>query len=245
MLWCVLGAVACTAGSTNEIDAGTLRDAAQVADVGPGVDVGQIADAAEIVDAGGVPEAGPMPDSGRRPVCPSDPNPECAQASQCMPDNSRQSNCAGCRAYNHALCVDGTCLSPPRLGSGDIINLMFAVGSLYPRLKSFAGHVIASATAGGDRLTCRDLYDSRVSVDEHCYNIIDSRGRGTIGAMGDVYPFAFSGFASGQRVLFIVYGYEMENSEGDPIGVSCTERDVGAPGDGPQNVAGDMMRRFQ
>src|SRR5262249_47541861 len=140
------------------------------------------------------------------------------------------------------VCVESACMTPAPIGPGDIQTIKFQVGSLLPRIQSFAGFVIDAETAGGSTITCADIYAARIDLDQRCYNILDSLGRGATGAMGDEYPFAFSGFASGRKVLVVVYGYAMNGSQGNPIGVSCTALDAVAPGTGPVNVAGDMMK---
>ncbi|MCK6546785.1 hypothetical protein L6R52_13120 [Myxococcota bacterium] len=198
-------------------------------------------------DAGVDPaDAGSEPDGGRLGLCPQEPNPACMRADDCADDNTKQSNCGGCYPYNKSLCATAACTSPAVLEGGDIYNVLFIVGdALEPELKSFAGAVISSVTAGGNTITCEDVYAGRVDLNDTCYNVLDSRGFASIAQSGEAYIFTFSRFASGGRALMIVYGYSAENSAGDPIGVTCTSVDVGTPGVGRQDVPGDTMRRIQ
>jgi hypothetical protein len=193
---------------------------------------------------GNDPDGGPTgPDAGRPSLCPIEPNPMCTKANDCNMDNLKPSNCAACRPYNHAVCARANCEMPELLSATDILAERFDTGTaLVPRLRSFAGFIIDAETAGGNLITCADIYGGRVSLDERCYNILDSLGRGATGAMGTTYPFTFSGFASGRKALLVIYGYEMDGELGDPIGVSCTLIDPVSPGSGITNVAGDMMQ---
>lgn len=195
---------------------------------------------AEPVDGGEV-----VYDGGTLGLCPQEPNPACTRASDCGDDQTKQSNCGSCTPYNRSLCATARCETPAQLGAGDIHNVVFQVGSLQLELKSFTGVALAATTAGGNTITCEDVYAGRVDPADPCYNVLDSRGLAAIAQSGDTYVFTFSRFASGLRTLFLIYGHAMENSEGNPIGVSCTERDVAQPGGGREDLPGDMMRRIQ
>lgn len=197
-------------------------------------------------DSGSAPADGASTaDGGRRALCPAEPNPACTKAADCGGENPKQSNCGGCRPYHPSICHTAVCSAPPLLDGGDPLNVIFQVGGLENQLMSFVGAVYTAGTAGGNTITCEDVYQRRVSPDEPCYNLVFSRGFAAIAQSGDTYTFTFTRFASGQRSLLLVYGYALENSEGDPIGVSCTPYDVGPPGEGRKDVPGDMMRRIQ
>lgn len=198
-------------------------------------------------DAGVDPaDGGSVPDAGRLGLCPQEPNPACMRADDCADDNTKQSNCGGCYPYNRSLCATAACSMPATLEAGDIHNLLFVVGdALELEVKSFAGAVVSAVTAGGNTITCEDVYAGRIDLDDTCYNVLDSRGFAAIAQPGEAYTITFSRFASGGRALMIVYGYSAENSAGDPIGVTCISVDVGIPGVGRQDVPGDTMRRIQ
>lgn len=183
----------------------------------------------------------PPPDGGRLGLCPQEANPACMRAGDCAADSPKESNCGGCAAYNNALCATAACTMPDRLLGGDTYNIFIGAGVLGPTLKSFASHAIAATTAGGNTITCEDIYQHRVDLTEPCYNIMESRGSRAVAQPGDVYQITLGLFPGGQKTLFVIFGYSEENSGGGPIGVSCTAVDVEAPGGGRKDVGGDMM----
>lgn len=190
------------------------------------------------------PDAAEPEDAGRTGLCAQEPNPMCMRAADCMDDSSRPTNCGGCFAYNKTLCATNACETPALLGNGDIHNVVFQVGILQTELQSFAGHVIDAKTAGGNTITCEDVYAKTVDLADPCYNILDVRAFREIARQESTYTMSFSAFASGRHVLFVIHGYALQNADGNPIGISCTAYDVGAPGMGAE-VSGDMMRRIQ
>lgn len=198
---------------------------------------------ARLADEGGE-DAGSSDLRPTEALCPVASGSACARASDCGSGDERPpSNCAGCVPYNAALCASAACITPARLGSGDIHQLRFQVGSELA-VRSFASVVLADTTSGGSTIRCEDVYTHRIDPSEPCYNVVDSRGRAAISQPGDVYQIDFSGFAGVDRALFLVFGYALEGAEGKPVGVSCTEVEVSEPGRGARLVLGDRMRRL-
>jgi hypothetical protein len=196
-------------------------------------------------DAGvGELDASDEPDAGRRGLCPQEANPACMRASECGDEQAPQSNCGGCYPYSRTLCTTGTCQAPETLRVGDPHTVYFNVGVLETNLKSLAGLALATETAGGNPVTCDDVYAGRVDYTNPCYNVLDSRGLSNVAQMGDTYPFLFGQIPANLRVLFVIYAYAVDASQGEPIGVTCTAHDVGPPGVGPTELMGDMMRRL-
>ena len=185
-------------------------------------------------------------DAGVRALCPVDPNPSCVSAETCGTPGSAPPNCPFCPRYNPALCALG-CQTPPLLLTGDTQTVSFVAQGLGAVPESFGSVVFASETAGGRYLTCQDIYDDpeRGFIAEPCVNILDSRWTDAQREGADTYRVSFSRFASELPVLFVVYAFATDRAEGIPIGVSCTSRDVGAPGSGPVMIPGDSMRAIQ
>ena len=193
----------------------------------------------------GTPDSGADVDGGARALCPVEPSAACQRASECGQDDSTPpSNCGGCKPYNKRICKFGQCVEPEPLAPADPVNYLVQLAALTTEVKSFADLAIAAETAGGKILTCDDVYEKRIDLSDGCYNILTTRGSG-IAREENQYTRTFTQFPSGQQTLFVVYGYALEESVGDPIGVSCKSVDVGPPGQGRQTVAGDTMRRIQ
>jgi hypothetical protein len=189
---------------------------------------------------GGIPET----DAGMTGLCPADvswPNPACSRASECGLQDQEVDMCPGCRDYNRALCQAAACATPERLMGGDVYTLIVPVNATITT-ESFTGHVLSSVTAGGQTITCEDVYEDRVSLEQTCYNIIDTRRYGKNAQQGDTYRLPFTQFGSGLHVLFVVHAYDMEGGAGTRTGLSCTEWDIGLPGSGAVNVPGDTMQ---
>lgn len=194
---------------------------------------------------GGPRDMGVQADGGVRAVCPMLASPECTTQAECGEVLPRQSNCEGCFDYSRSVCSFGACDSPPTLGVTDTHTVWFTVNAaIEPRLRSFATAALTAETTGGASVTCEQVYAGEVDIAGGCHNVIDSRGQEIAGVAG-TYPMPFSRFPAERRVLFIIWGYEMDNSEGDPLGVSCTEYEVGSPMQGEMRVEGDMMRPIQ
>lgn len=194
-------------------------------------------------DAGVVEQdSGPPPDSGVRAKCPIPENsPTCQKPEDCGDDGSKPSACAYCVPYNENVCALGACSLPSGAGPHtvrfDTVDVIGLIGS-------FAGLVLDAETTGGETLSCAQVYAGALSWDEPCYNVLDVSYARPAGAVGTVYPMLFNGFASGRKVLFIVYAFEMEGAVGSPKAVSCTERQV-AEGATSVDVEGDKMRVLQ
>ena len=105
---------------------------------------------------------------------------------------------------------------------------------------------VTAETTGGNTITCEDVYGPSWDQTEPCYNYIDSRAKTVGGEPAQAFPFPFSRFPGGRKVLLIVYGFDNADARGPPIGVVCQEVDVPEAGTGtPLDVSGDMMRRIQ
>jgi hypothetical protein len=190
-----------------------------------------------------MPDNGPPPDGGVRALCPMLEAPECMGADTCGEVRGPQSNCSGCFTYNQSLCSFGACESPALLAAGNPVNMRFTVeGALASRVRSFASIAIAEETAGGATVSCAEVYAEDVDLTNGCYNIVDSRGF-QAAIVGDAYPATFSRLPTERKVLLVIRGYEEDlDSMGEPIGISCTELDVGGPDGTGVDVEGDMMR---
>jgi hypothetical protein len=202
-----------------------------------------------VVDAS-IEDAGFAPDALPRGLCPLIDMPACTEAAGCGQVNAPQSNCGGCYSYSPTMgggiCTFGACETPARHPKLHIVS--FAVGALEPNLRSFASAGVMVETTGGDTIGCDDVYAGDVDFTNPCYNVVDSRGLADIAMVGQTYPFPFNGLPDGKKTLLIIWGYGLEESQGDPIGISCTALDVGTGGvDCMQNrcVEGDMMRPIQ
>ena len=182
-------------------------------------------------------------DAGVRALCPQGMQATCNSAMDCGDLKTAPSNCSGCLPYSKKICRLGQCEEPEALGSGDPINYLFKVGNLQETLQSFAGIVVTAESSGGQAWTCDDVYNQKLDLTSMCHNILDTRGQ-DIAQPDDQFTVTFTRFASSQTSLFIVYGYSEPGSEGNPIGVSCTEYEVGAPGLGLVMIPGDQMRRL-
>jgi hypothetical protein len=193
-----------------------------------------------------VTDNGPPPDGGVRALCPMLEAPECTSATTCGEVINRQSNCTGCFDYSHSLCRFGACETPAGLAASNPVTLYFNVeGALASRVMSFATAGIAAETAGGAAISCAEVYAGDVDLTDGCYNIVDSGGYAAV-IVGDAYRALFSRLPTERKVLLVVRGYEQDlDSMGEPIGISCTEYDVGGPDGDGDDVEGDMMRLIQ
>jgi hypothetical protein len=214
-------------------DQGVIQDAAL--DATPAEDAAIEQDAEPLADAVVI-------DTGVPSHCPVDVNPTCNSAAQCGADIAPPTNCDTCVPSNLSLCVNATCETPPPLDLADIYAVATTVNPTVPLLESIAGFLFASRTAGDAIIGCADLYAGSIDFADRCYNVLDSKSI-NVSQTGDTYTFSFNGFASGQHTLFILYGHESTGAGGPPVGVSCTEIDVGPPSGGmSQFFAGDDMR---
>lgn len=186
------------------------------------------------------------PDAGVRALCPVDPNATCQAAETCGTPGSVPANCPFCPPYNPALCALG-CRTPPLLETADTQTVSFVARELGAIPESFGGLVLATETAGGRYLTCQDIYadTARSLITEPCVNILDSRWADAQREGADTYRVSFSRFASDLPVLFVIYGFSTDRAEGIPIGVACTEHQVGGVGSGAVMIPGDSMRAIQ
>jgi len=221
------------------------------------VDTGAVATDAGLTDAAppdlGAPDAGP-PDTGAPDAGPPDTGPtlchvgappECDVVQDCEDDLPPPTNCEPCRPYNRAICGEGRCSRPATLRPDDIYTIVLTVAPNVTGVESFAGFVLAEHTSGNRKLTCEDFYEDRVSLDNDCLNVLDTRAY-ALPQTGDTYAISFGQFASGNKTLFVVYGHRgAPNPRGARLGVSCTEIDVGPPtGNGPYLYSGEPMLRL-
>jgi hypothetical protein len=242
---CATGAGPEDAAAPMAMDAAAHEDAmasgrdAEARDAGPS-DTGAPRDADGVPDAGAAMDASP-PDTGIG-ICPLDLNAPCGSASDCADDIPAPTNCAACQPYNRSVCAPDGCSTPPPLTTADTVVYRFAVTApVVPDLVSIAGFVLSANTAGGQVISCDDVYAGRVDLTTNCYNLLDTRGAEAIRPQGDL-AMTFTRFASGQPTLFVVYGYRQMRTRGDPIGVSCGSGMVEGPGRGPTSFAGLPMR---
>jgi hypothetical protein len=104
----------------------------------------------------------------------------------------------------------------------------------------------AEETAGGLYLTCDDLTSGAIDFRDACVNVIDSRWLDAARAeVAGSFRMNFNDFAGVSKVLFVVYGFATANATSDPIGVVCTEFEVGSLGSEPVTIPGDTMRSIQ
>jgi hypothetical protein len=227
-------------------DAGQAADAATIdAESDAGEDAGFDAETTEDTgaaeDSGASEDAG-VPDTGAPSHCPLDPGAACSSPAACGTDIPPPSNCDTCVISSFALCVSGACETPPPLDIADIYAIATQVDPNVPLLESIASFAVAARTAGDAIITCEDIYAGRIDLSDRCYNVLESEST-NVSQTGDTYTVSFNGFTSGQRTLFILFGHESTGARGEPVGLSCTEIDVGPPMGGmSQFFAGDRMR---
>lgn len=244
--WILALAAACVPNSPASDDAGSGPDSGAIAEDATTTDADPYPDAM-IEDAGSVDtgqDAGfdASFDAGLPSHCPTSSTATCASAMQCEDDIPPPTNCDACVPSNLALCADASCEMPPTLASTDLYVLAVQVNPVLPDLESIGAFAVAERTAGELLIDCADVYTGEVDLTDRCYNVLESRGH-AVGQSGDTYTISFGNFASGQRTLFIMYGFTQTQARGDPVGVSCTEVDVGPPTGGqPQFFAGEPMR---
>lgn len=207
------------------------------------------------VDAGVQgPDAGFVPPDAGAALCPEGAAAACQTAVDCAPDEPAQPLCAGCPAYNHSLCAVGVCRTPDMtelLTPGDPVNYVFQMNnSLQTTVLSFVGVVIDAEAAGGQVLTCDDIYERNLTPTQlmgGCYNLVDTDRRERDPARPDnQFTLTFSRFLGERAVLLVAYGYaEAIELQTNPLGISCMATQVGAPGSGMLRVPGDTMRSIQ
>jgi hypothetical protein len=199
-----------------------------------------------VVEDASVPDTGPPPDGGVRALCPMLESPECVAFATCGEVLPAQSNCSGCFDYSKSLCTFGACERPEVLADNNRVIVRFNVeGALSSRVRSFASVGLAPETAGGAAVSCAQVYAGDVDLTNGCYNIVDSRGF-PAAIVGDTYQAFFSRLPVERMALLILRGYEEEvASMEEPIGISCTEIEVGMRDGSGVDVEGDMMRLIQ
>lgn len=194
-------------------------------------------------DAGGDPDdAGIVADSGVRALCPLPENaPACEASSACGAGSDPQSNCGFCRREYASMCLAGACAAPPKMDA--IFEVRFVVGDLQPQVQSLVAIALAAETAGGLEISCEDVYQGRVNLDDPCQTVVQSRYRG-ITRQEQTYGMLFTRLPSQTRMLFVIYGFAAQGAPGQPIGISCVAEEVPGPDSPPVQVVGDRMRRI-
>jgi len=192
-------------------------------------------------------DSGPPLDTGVRALCPVVMNTPCTAAIDCGAAESKQSNCVACTEFNNNTCELGYCKTQTVLGPGDPVNFLTQLSAvLLNRVRSFVQIAISAETTGGQQITCDDVINRRVDLTNGCYNVLTNRGKNFRSMGGNQPTITFTRFPSGLDTLFVVYGYEEDvDQQTTAIGVSCAKFDVGAPGQGAQQVDGDMMHLIQ
>lgn len=207
------------------------------------------ADDGMTIDAGTPPvDAGALPDSGVRQLCPHPGNtPMCQAASECLADRPKPTNCEFCYASNDSICKLGQCETPGRIEQVQSVFFSFNAPDLVIDLKTFARMAVTAETSGGNEITCDDILNGNVDWSEECYNIIDSRTNTSGGTPGGAFSLLFSQIPSGQKTLFVVYGFSEDGAAGAPIGVTCGEAMVPEKGatDSMMPVAGSDMKSLR
>lgn len=194
-------------------------------------------EAAPQTNAGGM-DAGMALDAGSASLCPEQAQARrCTTASDCQEDRSPPSNCAFCVPANDAICRLGECVVPERLEQTQSIVFSFNAADLVGELASFARFAVTKQTSGGLEITCEDVLGG-LDWQEQCYNVIDSRSNMSGMTSGGAFTVLFSQIPAGQPTLFVVYGFEEEDTDGAPIGVACEELVV--PERGATNTATEL-----
>lgn len=191
------------------------------------------------------PDAGPVADAGLRATCPlTANNPSCLVPADCDRDRTPQAGCFFCPAYNQGVCALGQCAMPELIGIPDRHDFKFNITGFEGELMTLVGIAVVAETSGGNPLTCAQVYAEAVDWSEDCYNVLDSRFREIQGDPAQTFTVFFSQFASGQKTLFVVYGFDTDDASGDPVGVTCLEHQVTGPGLGTIELEGDNLQRI-
>lgn len=203
----------------------------------------------------------PIPDSGVPSKCPIPGNRmDCTSTDMCLnptemlsapsascgdfcPEYAVSRQCAG--GFCKLLCDTGECVTPASIGSDEPLQLLMSRGGVRTANR-FVVVAMHGTTTGGETLGCDAVEaDPTGFFDDPCYSVTDVRGPiEGIGVSADVFGFPLSRIPAGQRAVFVVYGFESEDTSVGPIGISCTEIDVPEAGAGmgsAQDVNGTEM----
>ncbi len=242
----MLLAVACVPKPADVSDSGPVAEDAEP-DAGFSFDArapdATVPDDTGVPDDSGVAEDAGEMDASLPSQCPTIADPACTSAADCADDIPPPTNCEACVPANDTLCAGATCTMPPTLAIADIYAVATQVDPSVPLLSSVGVFAVASGTAGQRVIGCDDVYSGTVDLTDRCFNVLYSKSI-NVSQTGDTYTVAFTGFASGQHTLFLIYGFTSVGARGAPVGLSCSEIDVGPPSPGGQTqyFAGDRMR---
>lgn len=194
-------------------------------------------------------DGGPPPDAGVRTECTiPENNPTCMMPADCSRPREPQAQCMTCPSDTESLCLAGQCVEPETVPPAGSHRYRVAIAGFENEVLSLVGLVVAAEMAGGVSITCDDAIN-RFSWDEWtsntCFNVLRSQYRLITPPVAQVYTLSFSSFASGQKSLFLAYGFTDEDVATDPIGVTCTEFDVGPAGQVNVEIMGDNLQRIQ
>jgi hypothetical protein len=193
-------------------------------------------------DAAVAEDASPPGDGGVRALCPALAAPECTSAAECSTAISPPTGCVACPRSYAALCAFGACNAPPLLMVTDRQDLIQNVGPYRGMIGLLRAAAVAAETAGGATIGCPQIYDRSITLDDPCLNVLDSRRLLPDPLRpDDVYTIPLSRFASGQRTLFVAHVHTSTDGRDNPLAFSCTEAQVGAPGEGPAQIAGEDL----
>jgi hypothetical protein len=130
------------------------------------------------------------------------------------------------------VCAVGQCRTESTLEPGELLNLNMPVGAVTDAA-FFVQIVMYGVTSGGNAFTCADdvMGAPTTFFEDPCYNVTDVRA-GTAAQLGDVFRFTFSRVPAATRMVFVVLGFESDDTTAAPLGISCTEVDVPAAGAG-------------
>ncbi len=208
-------------------------------------------DDTDVMDQDGGPrDAGPPPDGGVLATCTiPENNPECTMAEDCSDPRSPQAECADCPDDYDGLCYTGRCQTPTPVPSGNSHVFNVGITGFEAEVLSLMTFVVDREPAGGLAISCADV-PGTISWDDWknpCYNLLRTKYVKTDAQQ--TYRINMSGFASERSVLFITYGFdELTINNGlQPIGVTCTEWEVGVadPNGGLVQVPGNNLERIQ
>jgi hypothetical protein len=202
------------------------------------------------VDRDGGPRDSGIPlDAGVRTECTIPENmPVCLAPTDCSRPRQPQMDCATCPDDTESICLAGECETPAVIPPTNGHRYRVSITGFETEVLALVGLVVSAEMVGGAAITCDDAM-SRFSWSDwssnSCFNILRSKYTKITPPVAQVYTLSFASFASGQRSLFLAYGFADELAAQPPIGVTCAEFDVGAPGDGFVDIMGDNLQRIQ
>jgi len=179
-------------------------------------------------DASVTVDASPV-DSGVRALCPMLAMPECSKSEDCkMPKPATPAMCPSCKPfYNEELCAFGACQV---LENKTALAVAYVnIDQVRNAIRSFLLTIVAGETAGGLVLSCDDIKNGVVSIDDPCVTVVDSRTFTLAEAnpSGSIYGPYSSMYPTSARNLFVVRGYSEVLGQGNAVGFACGEAAAG------------------